>query len=144
MRESQRNNKALYSLIGFKDKQVFYNQEERKHGITKWKHGQLINLAIDGITSFTTAPLRLSTIIGFIVSVVSFLYMLFIIGKTIIYGDPVKGFPTLVVLILFLGGVQLLSLGIIGEYLGKVFYETKNRPLYFTNSYNGESRTDQS
>jgi glycosyltransferase involved in cell wall biosynthesis len=94
-------------------------------------------LAVEGITSYTTAPLRISTVIGILVSFVAFIYMCYVLVKTILYGEPVQGYPTLVILILFLGGVQLLSLGIIGEYLGRIFHETKNRPVYLISEREG-------
>ena len=96
-----------------------------------------MNLAVNGITSFTTAPLRLASIMGVVVSAVAFVYLIYIILMTNLYGDPVQGYPTIMVTVLFLGGVQLLSLGILGEYLGRVFNEVKGRPGYFINSYNG-------
>lgn len=111
-------------------------------GETKWSFVQLLNLALNGIMSYTVAPLRFSMIIGLAVSCISFVYLLYILITTWIWGDPVAGFPTMMVTILFLGGVQLLSLGIIGEYLGKVFNETKGRPGYFISSYNGKKATD--
>lgn len=141
MRESQRNTKAIYSLIGFKKKQIFYKQEERLYGTSKWRLWQLLSLAIDGISSFTIAPLKISFVLGCFISILSFLYMLFVIIKTVFWGEQVTGFPTLIVIILFLGGVQLLSMGIIGEYVGRIFYETKHRPLYFVNTYNGDEKT---
>ena len=88
--------------------------------------------------SYTTMPLRISTALGIVVSVVAFIYMVVMIVKTLVVGDPVQGFPTLLTVILFLGGIQLLSLGIIGEYLGRVYEETKNRPVYYARTYNGE------
>ncbi len=138
MRETERNTKGLYSWIGFKKYGITYNQKEREVGKTKWSFIQLLNLAINGLASYTIAPLRLSTILGLMVSFVAFAYLGFILISTLLYGDPVAGYPTLMVTILFLGGVQLLSLGIIGEYLGKVFNETKGRPVYFVESYNGK------
>jgi glycosyltransferase involved in cell wall biosynthesis len=98
----------------------------------------LVNLALNGILSYTTAPLRLASVLGIIVSLAAFLYLIYIIIVTNLYGDPVQGYPTIMVTILFLGGVQLLSLGILGEYLGRVFNEVKHRPGYFVNSYNGK------
>lgn len=139
MRESQRNTKALYCLIGFKKKQIFYHQVERQYGKTKWSFLRLLNLAIDGVTSFTNAPLRISLILGFVISFLAFVYMLFIIVKTLFWGEPTTGFPTLAVLILFCGGIQLIVLGVLGEYIGRIFSETKGRPLYFVSSFNGES-----
>ena len=98
----------------------------------------LVHLAAEGIMSYTTAPLRWAAVFGTIISLVAFVYAIGILIKTLIWGDPVAGYPTLIVVILFLGGIQLLSLGIIGEYLGRVFNETKNRPVYFARTYNGE------
>ena len=138
MRESERNTKGMYSWIGFHKKGIYYNQKERIAGKTKWTLPSLINLAIDGITSYTIAPLRLASLLGIIVSFIAFLYLIYIIIVTNFYGDPVQGYPTIMVTILFLGGIQLLSLGIIGEYLGRIFNESKRRPGYFINSYNGE------
>lgn len=141
-RETERNTKGMYSWIGFKKKGIWYDQKERAMGETKWSFVQLLNLALNGIMSYTVAPLRFSMIIGLAVSCISFVYLLYILITTWIWGDPVAGFPTMMVTILFLGGVQLLSLGIIGEYLGKVFNETKGRPGYFISSYNGKKATD--
>jgi polyisoprenyl-phosphate glycosyltransferase len=134
-RETQRYTKGLYSLIGFKKDCVEFIVPERRYGYTKWTFLGLVKLALDGITSYTTAPLRLATILGLFFSVFSFFYMFVIVFKTLIFGEPVAGFPTLTTLILFLGGVQIFCIGIIGEYLGKIFYESKNRPLYFVSEY---------
>lgn len=136
LRESERNTKALYSWVGFRKKGIMYDQLERQEGETKWSFFQLLNLAINGLTSYTVAPLRLSAAVGLIVCLLAFVFLAYIILRTLLYGDPVAGYPTIMVTILFLGGVQLLSLGIIGEYLGKVFNETKNRPGYFVRTYN--------
>jgi len=138
MRESERNTKGMYSWIGFRKKGIFYQQQERQEGVSKWNTFSLINLAINGITSFTTAPLRIASFMGVVVSVVAFFYLIYIIIVTNFFGEPVQGYPTIMVTMLFLGGVQLLSLGIIGEYLGRVFNEVKGRPGYFVNSYNGK------
>ena len=121
--------------IGFKKKGIFYEQRQRQHGKTKWSYYKLLNLALTGITSFTTTPLRFASIFGFLVSFMAFLYLAYIIIKTLIYGDPVQGYPTLMVTILFLGGIQLIALGIIGEYLSHIFNETKKRPGYFVREY---------
>ena len=107
-----------------------FETADRVEGESSMKFSTLLNLAIDGITSFTTAPLRISTIVGMVISFLSFVYLIYILFRTLIWGDPVQGFPTLIIIILFLGGFLLLSLGIIGEYLGRIFYETKNRPVY--------------
>ena len=135
MRESDRNNKGMFSWIGFKKKGIFYEQRQRQHGKTKWSYYKLLNLALTGITSFTTTPLRFASIFGFLVSFMAFLYLAYIIIKTLIYGDPVQGYPTLMVTILFLGGLQLIALGSIGEYLSHIFNETKKRPGYFVREY---------
>lgn len=142
MRETERNTKGMYSWIGFKKKGIFYEQNERAAGKTKWSFGSLLNLALNGIMSYTIAPLRFASFFGCLVSILAFIYLLFIIVKTIIFGEPVQGYPTIMVTILFLGGLILLSLGIIGEYLGRVYNETKKRPLYFVNSYNGIRTTN--
>jgi glycosyltransferase involved in cell wall biosynthesis len=138
IRESQRYTKGMFSWIGFKKKEITYDRDPRAAGETKWNYPKLINFAIDGITSFTTAPLRISSVLGFIVSFVAFIFILVLIVKTIIFSDPVAGYPSLMAVILFLGGLQLLSLGIIGEYIGRIFNETKQRPLYFVEEYHNE------
>ena len=98
----------------------------------------LFNLAIEGLLSFTTAPLRLATTVGCLTSGFAFIYMIYVFIKALLVGDPVQGFPTLMIVILLLGGIQLLSLGIIGEYLGRIFTETKKRPSYFIRTINDE------
>ena len=135
MRETDRNNKGMFSWIGYKKKGIIYQQNVRKHGKTKWSFYKLLNLALTGITSFTTAPLRFASIFGFFVSLLAFAYLIYTVIKTLIYGDPVQGYPTLIVTILFLGGIQLIALGIIGEYLSHIFNETKKRPGYFIREY---------
>lgn len=131
MRERHRIMKGLYSTVGLKQKAVYFKAEARRAGKSKWSLLQLLNLAIEGITSNSTAPLRLATIFGVCSAAASILYALLTIIKTMAYGEPVAGYPTLITVILFLGSVQLVCLGIIGEYLGRIFNETKNRPLYF-------------
>ena len=131
MRERHRFMKGLYSAVGFRQTSVLYEPNPRFAGETKWNFINLVSLSIEGITSFSTAPLRIATVFGLLCALVSFIYALWITLRTLIYGDPVTGFPTLIVAILFLGGIQLISLGIIGEYLGRIFDESKNRPLYF-------------
>ena len=138
LREQCRYTKGMYCYIGFKKTFVEFETQDRVAGQSSMSYGVLVKLAIEGLTAYTTSPLRWATGIGIIVSLISFLYALWVIVKTIVWGDPVAGFPTLMIAILFLGGVQLLSLGIIGEYLGRVFNETKNRPVYFVQSFNGE------
>lgn len=113
-----------------------FEQHDRAEGQSSFNLRGLINLAIEGITCFTTAPLRIATIIGLVSSLVAMLYLVYILCKTIFFGEAVQGFPTIMCAILFFGGVQLLALGIIGEYIGRIFNETKNRPVYIVESYN--------
>lgn len=138
MRESGRYTKGMYCFIGFKKIGVEFETQDRVLGESSMSYKKLINLALEGITSYTTAPLRWATFIGLIVSFFAFAYMVFVLVKALLFGDPVAGYPTLLTVILFIGGVQLLTIGIIGEYLAKVFVEVKNRPVYLVNSYNGE------
>lgn len=138
LREQGRYTKGMYCYIGFRKTAVEFETQERVAGESSMNYRNLVRLAMEGLMSYTTAPLRLASIIGLLVSLAAFIYGLWILTKTLILGDPVAGFPTLIVVILFLGGVQLLSLGIIGEYLGRVYNETKNRPVYFARTYNGE------
>ncbi len=142
LKESQRYTKGLYSWIGYRKKEILYDRDPRIAGKTKWNYRNLINLSIDGITSFTTSPLRWAAIVGILVSIVGFIYMISIILKTLIHGIDVSGYASMMVVILFLGGIQLIFLGLIGEYLGRAFYETKHRPLYFIDSYNEERETN--
>jgi glycosyltransferase involved in cell wall biosynthesis len=129
-REQHRFMKGLYSFIGYKQKAISYKPEMRYSGSTKWNYFKLINFAIEGITSFSSSPLRIATYLGIVCATFAFVYALEIIIQTIFYGNPVSGYPSIMVMILFLGGVQLICLGIIGEYIGRVFDETKTRPLY--------------
>ena len=135
LRESHRFMKGLFTWIGFPQIAVNYRRDPRFAGQTKWNYWQLWNFALEGFTSFTITPLKIATYLGLLTSVASFSWALFVIYKTLAYGDPVQGYPSLMVVILFLGGVQLMSLGVIGEYLGRMFNETKQRPLYFINSF---------
>ena len=140
LRESQRYTKGMFDWIGFKKKEVLYDRDPRAAGNTKWNYPKLFNLAIEGITSFTTAPLRLASYSGFLISIFAFLYIIVLIVQTLLFGNKVDGYPSVMAVILFLGGVQLLSLGIIGEYISRIFLESKNRPLYFIEEYhNGKS-----
>ena len=144
IRESQRYTKGMYSWIGYKKKEITYSRDPRAAGTGKWNYMKLFNFAIDGITSFTTAPLRISTIMGFLVSFIAFIFIIVLIVKTLLFKDPVAGYPSLMAVVLFLGGVQLLSLGIIGEYIGRIFNETKERPLYLVEEYhNGNKKSDK-
>ena len=137
IRESQRYTKGMFSWIGFKKKEITYDRDPRAAGETKWNYPKLVNLAIDGITSFTTTPLRIASFAGMIISLIAFFFIIVIIFKTTFFGDPVAGWSSTMAVILFLGGVQLLSIGIIGEYVGRIFNEVKNRPVYFVEEYHG-------
>ena len=143
MRESQRYTKGLYSWIGYKKKEILYDRNKRAAGKTKWNYRQLTNLSIDGITSFTTSPLRWAAKIGVFISLLGFIYMIIIIAKTLILGVDSPGYASMMVVTLFLGGLQLVFLGVIGEYLGRAFYESKHRPLYFIDSYNEHKETNR-
>lgn len=138
MRESQRFTKGMFTWVGYRKKEIPFHVRPRAVGTTSWSYLALFNLAVEGLTSFTTAPLRLTTILGICVSMVSMLYMCWVLFNALCYGDPVAGYPTLMTVMLFLGGVQLFSLGIIGEYLGRVFTESKQRPIYLVDEYNGK------
>ncbi len=136
IRENQRYTKGMFSWIGFNKKEIYYKAQPRAAGTTKWNYVKLFNFAIDGLASFTTAPLRISSILGFIISFIAFIYILVVIIKTLLLGEAVAGYPSMMAVILFLGGVQLLSLGVIGEYIGRIFTEVKNRPLYLIKDSN--------
>lgn len=138
MREAERNTKGMYSWIGFRKKGITYKQLTRQEGETKWSTAALVGLAMNGIMSYTTAPLRIVTVFGLISSCAAFVYLIYILVTTLAFGEPVAGYPTIMATMLFLGGAQLLGLGIIGEYLGRVFNEAKHRPGYFVESYNGD------
>jgi glycosyltransferase involved in cell wall biosynthesis len=135
MRERHRFLKGMFAVVGFRQTALHYNRDPRFAGTTKWNYPKLINLSIEGITSFTTAPLRIATMMGIVIALLAFTYAAWIVYKTVVYGDPVAGYPSLMTAVLFIGGVQLLSIGIIGEYLGRIFNETKNRPLYFVQQF---------
>lgn len=130
MEEYHRFSKGIFSWVGFNTKYLEYENVERVAGETKWSFWKLFKYAIDGFVGFTTAPLRLATFTGVGVSIFGFIYMIYIVVKAILFGDPVAGFPSLIVIITLLGGIQLLFLGIIGEYLAKTYMETKKRPIY--------------
>lgn len=128
--ETHRFMKGIFAWVGFKQTGIFYVREKRIAGNTKWNYLKLINLAIEGITSFSYIPLRIASYIGILTSFIAFLYASFIFVKTLIFGNEVDGYPSMIIAVLFLGGVQLLALGVIGEYLGRIYNEVKKRPLY--------------
>ena len=135
MREQHRFMKGLFAWVGFPSVAVFYDRAPRHAGSSKWNYWGLWNLALEGITSFTVMPLKVATYAGLVVALISVVYAIVIVLKTIFLGNPVAGYPSLVTIVLFLGGLQLMTLGVIGEYLGRIFNETKQRPLYFVERY---------
>jgi polyisoprenyl-phosphate glycosyltransferase len=128
--ERARFSKGLYAWIGFKQTGVPFVVEERRHGTTKWSFRKLFRFAFDGITAFSTVPLRIWTYLGIVVSTLSIATAIFFAIRTALFGTDVPGFPSLIVSLMFFSGVQLMSLGIIGEYVGRIFAEVKRRPLY--------------
>lgn len=135
MPERHRFMKGLFTWVGFRQTSVPYERDARFAGTSKWNYWRLWNFALEGITSFTAVPLRLATYFGFVVSLLAFIYGVFIIAKTLLFGEPVQGYPSLMVVILFMGGVQLIAVGIIGEYVGRIYDESKQRPLYLVEEY---------
>ena len=133
--ESNRFMKGLFAWIGYKQVVVEYVRHPRAAGETKWPYFKLLNFAIEGITGFSVVPLRLASYAGFLTAFLAFVYALFLLVKTLTIGDSVKGFPTLILTILILGGLQLMAMGIIGEYLGRLFMESKRRPLFLIDEY---------
>ena len=138
MRETQRCSKSMFSWIGYKKKEVLYDRDPRVAGKTKWNYKKLVDLAIDGITSFTTSPLRISTYLAIPTFLALVIYFIYVICKMIMVTHKIDAYQAIILLILFFSGIQILLFGIIGEYLGRIFNETKNRPLYLVDEYNGE------
>jgi glycosyltransferase involved in cell wall biosynthesis len=128
--ERSRFMKGLFAWIGFPCREMEYDRDGRHAGETKWNYWRLWNFALEGITSFSVVPLKVASYIGFATALTAFTYGAYVIGKTLLFGDPARGYPTLIVVVLFLGGLQLMALGIIGEYLARMFIEVKQRPLY--------------
>jgi glycosyltransferase involved in cell wall biosynthesis len=135
LRERHRFMKGLFAWVGFPTETVLYDREPRHAGVSKWSYWKLWNLAIEGITSFTVMPLKIATYLGLLVAMLALSYGAVVIIRTLIAGSAVPGYPSLLVVILFLGGVQLITLGVIGEYLGRIFNETKQRPLYLVETF---------
>jgi polyisoprenyl-phosphate glycosyltransferase len=145
LREQHRFMKGLFAWIGYPQIAVPYRRDPRLAGQTKWNYWRLWNFALEGITSFTTGPLKLATYVGLVTALGAFVYGVAVIVKTLLYGNAVAGYPSLMAVILFLGGIQLLSIGVMGEYLARTFDEAKGRPLYLVNGYHppGSSRLDE-
>lgn len=141
--ESNRFMKGLFAWIGFRHIILDYDRHARAAGYSKWHYWKLWNFALEGITSFSVAPLKVATYVGFVSAVSAFFAAMFYLIKTIVHGDPTHGFPTLIVTILFLGGLQLMAIGILGEYLGRLFMESKRRPLYLLEDYRPASQNPQ-
>lgn len=139
LRECQRYTKGLFSWIGFEKKEILFDRPPRAAGKTKWNYWKLFNLAIDGITSFTTAPLRIAAFAGCFLAFVAAIYLVFIVLRTLLYGEDVPGYPSLISLILFIGGVQFTFMSILGEYVGRIYNESKGRPPYIV----GESTREK-
>lgn len=135
LKEQHRFMKGLFNWVGFERKEVLYTRDARGAGKSKWNYWRLWNFALEGITSHTTAPLRLASYVGVVVALFAFVYALYLVYDVLAHGNPVAGYPSLIVTMLFLGGVQLITLGVIGEYLGRMFDESKKRPLYFVKGY---------
>ena len=130
LKEYNRYSKGLFSFVGFNTKWIEYENVERVAGETKWSFWKLFKYAIEGITAFSTTPLIFASVLGIIFCVISFLAIIFIIVRTLIYGDPTSGWPSLVCIIVFVSGIQLFSVGVIGQYLSKTYLEVKKRPIY--------------
>jgi len=143
MRESQRCSKSMFSWIGYNKKAVLFDRDPRVAGTTKWNYRKLVDLAIDGITSFTTSPLRISTYLSIPTYLMLFIYFVYVIAKCIVQDVPMHAFQAIILICLFFFGTIILLIGIIGEYLGRIFNETKNRPLYFVDDYNGEKERNE-
>lgn len=133
--EGNRFSKGLFAWIGYKQIALNYDRHARAAGHTKWQYHQLWRFAVEGIVGFSVVPLKLASYAGFLSAAGAFIYALTFLFKTLTLGEPVKGFPTLIVTILLLGGLQLMAMGILGEYLGRLFMESKRRPLYFLDQY---------
>ncbi|WP_432723507.1 glycosyltransferase family 2 protein [Jeongeupia wiesaeckerbachi] len=142
LREQHRFMKGLFAWVGFKTKAIEYRRDPRAAGVSKFNYWKLWNFALEGITAFSIGPLKVATYLGLTTALFAFGYGSWIIAKTLLWGNPVHGYPTIMVTILFLGGVQLFFTGVLGEYLGRIFNETKQRPLYFTQSLR-PSRVDE-
>jgi glycosyltransferase involved in cell wall biosynthesis len=133
LREVHRFMKGLFAWVGFPACPLYYRRDARAAGDTKWNYWNLWNFAIEGITSFTVAPLKVATYFGLSIAILALAYGGFVVGKALLFGDSVKGYPSLMAVVLFLGGVQLLAIGVMGEYIGRIFNEVKARPLYLVN-----------
>jgi len=135
--ERTRFMKGLFAWVGFKQTAIFYDREERQAGGTKWNYWRLWNFAMDGITSFSSFPLKVWSYFGFTISALAFLYAIVLAVRKVFHDVDVPGYTSLMVVLLFLGGIQLITLGILGEYMGRVYNEVKGRPLYVVRELHG-------
>ncbi|MBM4218236.1 MAG: glycosyltransferase family 2 protein [Gammaproteobacteria bacterium] len=141
--ERSRMMKGLFAWIGFSQATIDYDREPRAAGHSKWRYWKLWNLALEGITGFSVAPLKVATYVGFATALSAFAFAAFMFVKTLAFGDPARGFPTLIVVISFLGGLQLMAIGVLGEYLARLFVESKGRPLYLVDELRAPSQAAQ-
>jgi glycosyltransferase involved in cell wall biosynthesis len=135
LREQHRFMKGLFAWVGYPSKAVLYDRAPRFAGQTKWNYWKLWNFALEGITSFTIVPLKVATYLGLAVGIAAAIYLVEVVIRTLIFGNEIAGYPSLMAVVLFIGGVQLMTLGVIGEYLGRIFNEVKQRPLYLVERY---------
>lgn len=142
MSEVQRFSKGIFSWIGFKTKNINFENVERAAGETKWSFWKLFKYALDGITAFSTTPLKFASVLGIFISMSAFIYLIFIIVKTIAFGIDSPGYASIITILLFIGGIIILSCGILGEYVAKIYMEVKNRPIYIIRETNIENQKD--
>ena len=134
--------KGLYAWVGFQSESISYTPAQRQHGQTHYSAFKLLTLALAGLTSFTTWPLRAVSLFGFLVSLCSFTYGLYIVGEYFLFSNPTSGWPTIVTILLFFSGITLISIGIVGEYIARIFEEVKGRPLYIVRQASGRRFRD--
>ena len=142
MSEVQRFSKGIFSWVGFKTKNISFENVERAAGETKWSFWKLFKYALDGITAFSTTPLKIASVLGIFISLSAFIYLIFIIVKTLAFGIDAPGYASIITILLFIGGIIILSCGILGEYIAKIYMEVKNRPIYIIRDTNIENQND--
>ena len=142
MSEVQRFSKGIFSWVGFKTKWITFENVERAAGETKWSFWKLFKYALDGITAFSTAPLKIASVIGTFISFSAFVYLIYVIVKTLVFGIDFPGYASIITILLFIGGIIILSCGILGEYVAKIYMEVKNRPVYIIRETNVEDEKD--
>jgi hypothetical protein len=138
--ERSRFMKGLFAWIGFPCQELLYDRDGRYAGKSKWNYWSLWNFALEGITSFSVLPLKVASYVGFFAALLAFAFGGVVVARTLLFGDPVQGFPTIATIVLLLGGLQLMALGIIGEYIARMFVEVKHRPLYLVQSWQAPTR----